>query len=175
MMDKNIKLPVSPLMVGRGIPESSGINFNVFLLPEDIEQAARAMLEQAYHLENIDALDVTEGFLITYYYAHFTKPGRVAHRVLIPRDEPEVPSISGIYHGADWHERECNDFHGVKFSGHPNLLPLLLDPETPNGVLLKAETDRKPLREVLNPGEIVFKNEGFTLFDENMPEEPSEG
>ncbi len=70
--------------------------------------------------------------------------------------------------------RECYDFHGIKFAGHPNLLPLLLDPETPNGVLLKDDKSRKPLREILNPGEIVFKGEGFTLFDEKQPE-PEEG
>lgn len=173
MMGKDFNLPVSPLMVGKGSVEDSGVSFNVFLLPDDIEQAARAMLDQAYHLENMDAIDVAEGFLITYHYAHFTKPGRVAHRVLAPREEPEVPTISHIYQGADWHERECNDFHGVKFNGHPNLLPLLLDPETPNGVLLKDEKTRKPLREVLNPGQIVFKEEAFTLFDEVQPDEES--
>lgn len=170
MMVKELNLPVSPLLVGRGSIENSGISFNVFLLPDDITAAAEAMLAQAYHLENIDALDVAEGFLITYHYAHFTKPGRVAHRVLVSRDEAELPSIAGIYQGADWHERECNDFHGVKFSGHPNLLPLLLDPETPNGVLLKDEKSRKALREVINPGEIVFKEDGFTVFDEEQPE-----
>lgn len=174
MMDSQLSLPVTPLMVGKGSVETSGITMSVFLTSDDIIQAAEAMLKQAYHLENIDALDVAEGFLITYHYAHFTKPGRIAHRVLVCRDEAELPSISSVFQGADWHERECHDFHGVKFAGHPNLLPLLLDPETPNGVLLKEEKVRKPLREVLNPGEIVFKGEGFTLFDEEQPEPEEE-
>ncbi|WP_239057169.1 NADH-quinone oxidoreductase subunit C [Desulfovibrio sp. JC010] len=170
-MGGQLSLPVTPLMVGKGSVETSGITMNVFLMSDDIMQAAEAMLKQAYHLENIDALDVAEGFLITYHYAHFTKPGRIAHRVLVCRDEAELPSISSIFQGADWHERECHDFHGVKFAGHPNLLPLLLDPETPNGVLLKDDKGRKPLREILNPGKIVFKGEGFTLFDEEQPDE----
>ncbi|WP_419783533.1 NADH-quinone oxidoreductase subunit C [Maridesulfovibrio sp.] len=170
-MDGKLSLPVTPLMIGRGSVQTSGITMNVFLMADDILQAAEAMLKQAYHIENIDVLDVAEGFLVTYHYAHFTKPGRIAHRVLVCRDEPEVPSISSIYQGADWHERECHDFHGVKFSGHPNLLPLLLDPEIPAGVLLKEDKARKPLREILNPGEIVFKGESFTLFDEDAPEE----
>ena len=170
-MDGKLSLPVTPLMIGRGSVQTSGITMNVFLMPGDIVQAAEAMLNQAYHLENIDVLDVVEGFLVTYHYAHFSEPGRIAHRVLVCRDEAEVPSISSLYQGADWHERECYDFHGVKFTGHPNLIPLLLDPETPAGVLLKDDKGRKPLREILNPGEIIFKGEGFTLFDEVVSEE----
>lgn len=166
ILGSKLSLPVTPLMVGKGSVETSGISMNVFFMSDDIIQAAEAMLKQGYHIESIDALDVVEGFLVTYHYAHFTKPGRIAHRVLVSRDEAELPSISSIYQGADWHERECHDFHGIKFAGHPNLLPLLLDPETPAGVLLKDDKSRKPLREILNPGEIVFKGEGFTLFDE---------
>jgi NADH-quinone oxidoreductase subunit C len=169
-MEGKLSLPVTPLMVGKGSAENSGITMNVFLMSDDIMPAAEAMLKQAYHLENIDVLDVAEGFLVTYHYAHFSKPGRIAHRVLLCRDEAEVPSISSIYQGADWHERECHDFHGVKFAGHPNLIPLLLDPETPSGVLLKDDKGRKPLREILNPGEIIFKGEGFSLFEEDNPE-----
>ncbi|WP_319759347.1 NADH-quinone oxidoreductase subunit C [Maridesulfovibrio sp.] len=173
-MDGQLSLPVTPLMVCKANAETSGVTMNVFLMSDDIMQAAEAMLSQAYHLESIDVLDVAEGFLVSYHYAHFTKPGRIAHRVLVCRDEAELPSIASIYQGADWHERECFDFHGLKFSGHPNLLPLLLDPETPNGVLLKDEKSRKPLRDILNPGETLFKGEGFTLFDEEQPEAEEE-
>ncbi|WP_320169302.1 NADH-quinone oxidoreductase subunit C [Maridesulfovibrio sp.] len=169
MMGKDFNLPVSPLMVGKGNPAVSGVNFNVFLLADDIVEAAEAMLQQGYHLENIDAVDVTEGLLVTYHYAHFTKSGRIAHRVMVSRDEAKIPSISSVFQGADWHERECRDFHGLEFSGHPNLLPLLLDPEIPCGVLLKDDSSRKALKEVLSPGEIVFKADGFNLFDKEEP------
>jgi NADH-quinone oxidoreductase subunit C len=37
-----------------------------------------------------------------------------------------LPTLSAIYPGADWHERETHDFFGVIFSGHPDLTPLLL-------------------------------------------------
>ena len=35
-------------------------------------------------------------------------------------DIPEVPSVSGIWAIADWHEREAYDLVGVRFQGHPN-------------------------------------------------------
>jgi NADH-quinone oxidoreductase subunit C len=47
-------------------------------------------------------------------------------RVVIDRDKPEVPSLSGIWKTADWHEREAYDFFGIQFTGHPNLTRILL-------------------------------------------------
>ncbi len=47
-------------------------------------------------------------------------------KVLIDRDKPELPSLSGIWKTADWHEREAFDLLGVQFIGHPNLTRILL-------------------------------------------------
>ena len=43
----------------------------------------------------------------------------------IPNELPEVPSVSGIWSTADWHEREVYDLSGVRFVGHPNLRRIL--------------------------------------------------
>ena len=165
---------VTPLMVSKCSFEKTGLNFNVFLSPDDIPTAAKEMLRKEYYLEDIDAVDVTEGFLITYHYARFDSSERQAHRVTVTHEEPVVPTISNVYQGADWHERECADFHSINFSGHPNLLPLLLDPETPQGVLLKDEKSRKSISELIDFGETVFTTDGFKLFDEVQaePKEP---
>ena len=41
-------------------------------------------------------------------------------------NSPSVPSVSEIYPGANWHEREAYDMFGVKFSDHPNLKRILM-------------------------------------------------
>lgn len=42
-----------------------------------------------------------------------------------PGEIPEVPSVSGVWSTADWHEREVYDLCGVRFTGHPNLRRIL--------------------------------------------------
>src|SRR5262245_57264710 len=49
-------------------------------------------------------------------------------RVKIETDEATpVPSIIGLFPGADWFERETYDLYGVLFSGHPDLRRILTD------------------------------------------------
>jgi NADH-quinone oxidoreductase subunit C len=47
-------------------------------------------------------------------------------RTLVPRDAPSLPTATGLYRGAAWHERETHEMFGVVFEGHPGLAPLLL-------------------------------------------------
>ncbi len=39
---------------------------------------------------------------------------------------PELPSVSHLWQGAAWHEREAYDLVGIRFAGHPDLRRILL-------------------------------------------------
>lgn len=80
------------------------------------------------------AEDVLEA---VYDFNHYDGLCRVTIRTRVPRSKPEVPTISQIYPGADWHERETHDFFGIIFVGHPYLVPLLLPEDADYHPLLK--------------------------------------
>jgi len=74
---------------------------------------------------------------VVYDFNHFAELCRVVIRSRLDRNNPEIPTISNIYQGANWHERETHDFFGIIFSGHPNLEPLLLPEDADFHPLLK--------------------------------------
>ena len=60
---------------------------------------------------------------------HFLSPylnQRIRLKVATNEDRP-VPSITGIFPGADWFEREAYDLYGILFTGHPDLRRILTD------------------------------------------------
>ncbi|SDG45743.1 NADH-quinone oxidoreductase subunit C [Sinosporangium album] len=61
--------------------------------------------------------------------AHLYDPAGHRHLLLrtrVPSADPVLPTLTGLYRGANWHERETFEMFGVVFDGHPNLVPLLL-------------------------------------------------
>jgi NADH-quinone oxidoreductase subunit C len=70
---------------------------------------------------------------IVYHLHSFTHRHRLVLKVNLPRwkdnkqgELPEVPSVSGIWAAAEWHEREVYDLSGVWFTDHPDLRRILL-------------------------------------------------
>lgn len=47
-------------------------------------------------------------------------------RTHVARDGGRLSSLTGVWPGANWHERETFEMFGVTFDAHPNLVPLLL-------------------------------------------------
>ena len=47
-------------------------------------------------------------------------------KVNLPSDKPSVETVTSVWRGANWFEREAHDLFGVVFNGHPDLRPLLL-------------------------------------------------
>jgi len=60
---------------------------------------------------------------------HFLSPRhnvRIRLKVMTDEETP-VPSITSVFPGADWFEREAYDFYGILFTGHPDLRRILTD------------------------------------------------
>lgn len=128
---------------------ATGVVASVSLTPETITDAVTILDREGYLLEDVTASDLKEGFEITYHFSLFDGNSRLVLRLTVPHDATNVPSISGVYAGADWHERECFDFFGIQFTGHPNLHSLLLPEDFEKHPLVKDATHRKHLVDVM--------------------------
>ncbi len=116
-----------------------GYHLDVELPPEKVVAAAEILTRQGFFIEAVTGVDwIDDGQLeVVYDFNHFDELCRVVIRTRVDRDNSEVPTISHIYQGANWHERETHDFFGIKFIGHPDLSPLLLPEDADFHPLLK--------------------------------------
>ena len=119
--------------------KAKGYHLDVDLPPGKIPEAAEILIRENFFIESITGVDwIDEQQLeVVYDFNHFDELCRVVIRARTDRNNPEIPTISHIYQGANWHERETHDFFGIKFIGHPNLEPLLLPEDADFHPLLK--------------------------------------
>jgi NADH-quinone oxidoreductase subunit C len=67
-----------------------------------------------------------ERFEVVYHLMSPTQNSRI--RIKLRADEDAtVPSVTGVFIGADWFEREAYDLYGMLFTGHPDLRRILTD------------------------------------------------
>jgi len=67
-------------------------------------------------------------YAVVYHLLSVSLNARVRLRVFAPDDElPSVDSVTGIWPGANWFEREAFDLFGIVFPGHPDLRRILTD------------------------------------------------
>jgi NADH-quinone oxidoreductase subunit C len=80
------------------------------------------------HCNDVTALDWPKRNVIEIVYHLFSYGHRhgIVLKVEADRANPIVPSVTGVWHAANWLERECYDMFGVVFTGHPDLRRVLL-------------------------------------------------
>jgi NADH-quinone oxidoreductase subunit C len=66
------------------------------------------------------------GFSVVAHLYSLAGRHHVLVHTLLPGSAARLPTATGIYRGAAWHERETHEMFGVDFEGHPHLAPLLL-------------------------------------------------
>jgi NADH-quinone oxidoreductase subunit C len=118
--------PADLLAVCRFLRDDPRLRFEMLLcisgvdyLEPDAKKAPKAGFEP--HLE------------VVYHLQSFTHRHRFVFKLILPRwkdnkpgELPEVPSVTSVWPGANWHEREVYDLSGVWFTGHPELRRILL-------------------------------------------------
>lgn len=126
--EANAEVAVSLPQVEKTSYEACGFHINSKVDPADVVGAAMVHLQNGFTIEVVTGVDWIEDneMEVVYDFCHFETLCRSVVRTRIPRDKPELSTISEVYPGANWHERETHDFFGINFIGHPDLSPFLL-------------------------------------------------
>jgi NADH-quinone oxidoreductase subunit C len=65
-------------------------------------------------------------FVVVYHLFSTLLKHRLRLQVPVEEGDPEVDSVTSVWAGADWLEREVWDMFGIRFRGHPNLKRILM-------------------------------------------------
>lgn len=119
--------------------EDKGIHLEATVEASKVVEAAQILDRHGFAIDAVTGMDwPAQGLLeVIYDFLHFENGLRVAYRARIPRNDPQIATISKIFPGADWHERETHDFFGINFVGHRDLTPFLLPDDATYHPLLK--------------------------------------
>jgi len=111
-----------------------------YIKPESLFPICEALLENneldVKFLKDITAVDwykhsqAQNGrFEIIYNLYSFSHKYRFFLKVNLPEENPTILSLTGLWSGANWLEREVFDLFGVIFEGHPDLTKILTPDE----------------------------------------------
>ena len=76
-------------------------------------------------------------FELVYTLYSTRKKHGIVVKAQIPRATPEIDTVSDVWAGMDWQEREVFDLMGITFKGHPNLTRIMMWPGFPGHPLRK--------------------------------------
>lgn len=94
---------------------------------EDLRMTLEHLKNEGFsYLSFITAVDYLERFELFYLLYDIENRNSILVHTKLDRKNPAVPSVTDLFKGADWHEREVYDLFGIIFEGHPDLRRILL-------------------------------------------------
>jgi len=100
---------------------------------------ATLSLDHLRDLCGVDYLNKKEvRFEVVYNLYSIRHHHMIRLRAEVPENDPKIQSVTQIWAGADWHERECFDMFGITFNGHPDMRRILM-PEDWEGYPLRKD------------------------------------
>lgn len=74
----------------------------------------------------VDRFPLEPRFEVNYHLLSMDRRDTLRLKVKLPSSDPVVHSVTPLWPGANWHERENFDLFGVRFEGHPDLRRILM-------------------------------------------------
>ena len=160
------------LAAARALRDSPELNFDLLLdvtcidyfgQPDDFESAPKTWdrnqnlirkRAESRHRVNLPVRGDAPRFAVVYHLVSTRLFHRLRVKCRVPEDDPVIASLSGLWLGANWLERETFDLYGIRFAGHPDLRRIYLYQEFVGHPLRKdyAKHDEQPLEPYAGPG-----------------------
>lgn len=101
------------------------------VVPEKIAAVCAFLKTQGKHvrlagISAIDRLPAEPRFEVVYFVHFITEGFRLRLKCSLPGENPQIDSVTQVWSGAAWYERETFDMFGVRFNGHPDLKRILM-------------------------------------------------
>jgi NADH-quinone oxidoreductase subunit C len=88
-------------------------------------------------LSNESGVDYKDRIEVVYHLFSYRHRHTAVLKVKLPRDNPSVATLEGLWKSANWMEREIFDLVGVNFEGHSDLRRILMPEDWPGHPLRK--------------------------------------
>ena len=101
----------------------------LFVEPAAIVVICRFLKESGYRLSAVTAVDwhpLEPRFEVVYLLHSIKDKARVRIKCKLHGEAAAIDSITGVWAGANWYEREAFDLFGIVFKGHPNLTRIMM-------------------------------------------------
>lgn len=116
---------------------SQALGETTVVVPRDYIVEVCAFLKEKYGFNLLSdlcgadlGLEADPRFEVNYHLCSIKNRARLRLKVLVSEAEARVPSVTGVWNTANWHERETYDLVGVVFVGHPDLRRILMPDDT---------------------------------------------
>lgn len=77
-------------------------------------------------ITSIDNLGQEPRWTVVYHLYGLEHHCHLRLKTHVTEEKSELPTVTGIWRAADWHEREVYDMMGIRFRGHPDLRRILM-------------------------------------------------
>ncbi|MDH4223250.1 MAG: NADH-quinone oxidoreductase subunit C [candidate division Zixibacteria bacterium] len=97
-------------------------------------------------LSCMSGADYADRFEVVYLLFSFTHKHKLSLKVQLNKENPEVESVTSIWQGANWYEREIAELFGIKFKNHPDPRPILLPENWNEGYPMRKDWEGKDFK-----------------------------
>jgi NADH-quinone oxidoreductase subunit C len=77
-------------------------------------------------ISSVDNYGEDPRWTVVYHLRNLANGAELRIKTDVSEEKSELPTIIGVWRGADWHEREIYDMMGIRFRGHPDLRRILM-------------------------------------------------